>query len=353
MMEYVIHEGKKLRLGYTTGSCAAAATKAALLKLLGVETKFVEIKTPEGITLKIKVIECFKEGEFAVASVKKDAGDDVDVTDKIKIYSKVKLRQDGKVNIDGGIGIGRFIEDSPFGKKGEVAINKVPREMIKEAVMEVYPKGADVLIFAPDGIEIAKKTYNPKIGIVGGISIIGTKGIVYPMSDDAMKKTIYMQLDILIRKSNQVIFTFGNHGEEFVKKNGIKGDIIKTSNYIGDALLYAKEVGFKKITIVGHIGKMCKLSIGAFNTHSKVVDSRMEAFVYYLAKKRCPYEIIQRVEKFKTAEEVAAFIKERGYDVIFNDMKQGIIDRIRNYISDYDIELDVIIYTFKDGRVVQ
>ncbi|MCX7903346.1 MAG: cobalt-precorrin-5B (C(1))-methyltransferase CbiD [Caloramator sp.] len=352
MTEYVIHEGKKLRLGYTTGSCAAAATKAAILKLLGFEPEFVDIKTPEGKNLTIKVNECFIEGEFAVASVTKDAGDDIDVTDKIKIYSKVKLRDDGNIIIDGGIGIGRFREDSPFGKKGQAAINKVPKEMIKEAVLEVYSKGADVLIFAPEGDEIAKRTYNPRLGIEGGISIIGTKGIVYPMSDDAMKKTIYMELDMIIKKSNQVIFTFGNHGEEFIKKIGIKGEVVKTSNYVGDALLYAKEVGFKKITIVGHIGKMCKISIGAFNTHSKIVDSRMESFVYYLAKRRCHYEIIEKVENFKTAEEAANYLKEKGYEFLFDDMKRGIIERIKSYLNSEDIDIDVIIYTFKDGRVV-
>jgi len=343
----VIKYGKRLRCGYTTGSCAAAASKAAVLKLLGKDLDTVDIKTPEGTVLNIKIVESFKGKDFAICCVVKDGGDDIDATDGMKIYSKVSFRSDKEIVIDGGEGIGRFAFDTPFGKKGEAAINKVPKQMIEYSIREVYDGGVNVLIFAPEGKEIAKKTFNPKMGIEGGISIIGTKGIVYPMSEDAYKKVIFMELDMIKNKTDKVILTFGNYGESFIKKIGLHGEIVKVSNFIGETLLYCKEVGFKEIVLVGHIGKICKISIGAFNTHSKIVDSRMEAFVYYLAKAKAPYEIIEKIETFKTAEECANFLIEFGYGHIIENMRKGVIDRIMHYLKDYKIKVDVYVYTFK------
>jgi cobalt-precorrin-5B (C1)-methyltransferase len=343
----VIKYGKRLRCGYTTGSCAAAASKAAVLKLLGKDVDTVDIKTPEGTVLNIKIVESFREKDFAICCVAKDAGDEIDVTDGIKICSRVSFRSDKEIVIDGGEGIGRFVFDTPFGKKGEAAINKVPKQMIEYSIREVYRGRVNVLIFAPEGKEIAKKTFNPRIGIEGGISIIGTKGIVSPMSEDAYKKTIFMEMDMIRNKTDKVILTFGNYGESFVKKIGLYGEIVKVSNFIGEALLYCKEVGFKEIVLVGHIGKICKISIGAFNTHSKVVDSRVEAFVYYLAKAKAPYEIIEKVETFKTAEECASFLIEVGYGHIIENMRKGVVERIMHYLKDDKIKVDVYVFTFK------
>ncbi|KRQ85918.1 cobalt-precorrin-6A synthase [Caloramator mitchellensis] len=344
---FIVHEGKRLRCGITTGSCAAAATKAALLALLEKSVETVDIKTPEDLILNIKVDETKVEDNFGTACVTKDAGDDIDATDKIKIFAKVRFREDDIINIDGGVGVGRFIIDSPYGKKGQAAINKVPREMIKRAVREVTQRGVDVIIFAPEGVEVAKNTYNPRLGIEGGISIIGTKGIVYPMSDDAMKKTIYMELEMIVKRTDKVIFTFGNHGENYIEKIGLKGEVVKTSNYVGDALLYAKELGFREIKIVGHIGKMCKISIGAFNTHSKIVDSRMESFVYYLAKLGAGIDVINKIESFKTAEEAANYIMDSEYAKVLDNMKKGIEDRIKAYLKDETFSIEAIIYTFR------
>ncbi|MCW1310139.1 MAG: cobalt-precorrin-5B (C(1))-methyltransferase, partial [Candidatus Nanoarchaeia archaeon] len=137
-----------------------------------------------------------------------------------------------------------------------------------------------------------------------------------------------------------------NYGEEYARKLGLKGAIVKISNYLGDVLLYSVEKGFKNITIVGHIGKMCKVSIGAFNTSSRVVDSRMEAFVYYLAKLGYPYDIIVKVENFKTAEEAAEYLMDSGYFDVLEEMRKGIIERLKRYLKKDDINLEVHLYTF-------
>ncbi|WP_333657426.1 cobalt-precorrin-5B (C(1))-methyltransferase CbiD, partial [Tissierella praeacuta] len=195
---YIIKEGKSLRCGYTTGSCAAGAAKAAAIMIETGETvKYVEIDTPANIKLKLEVNNPSIDGKKATCSIIKDAGDDPDNTDGIEIYATLSKRDDGQVIIEGGQGIGRIRRKGLFGKVGEAAINPVPRQMIEKEVREVSNSGYDILIFAPQGEEIGKKTFNENIGIEGGISIIGTKGIVYPMSEEALIKTIYMEIDML------------------------------------------------------------------------------------------------------------------------------------------------------------
>ncbi|KYO67028.1 cobalt-precorrin-5B (C(1))-methyltransferase CbiD [Thermovenabulum gondwanense] len=344
----VIRYGKKMRCGYTTGSCAAAAAKAAVIRLLGGECREVRVRTPSGEVLLIKISECRVEGDEAICRVVKDAGDDADATDGIAIYAKVSLRGDGRVLIEGGEGIGRFKENSPYGKKGEAAINKVPRRMIEASVLEAHPGGANVLIFAPEGREIAKKTYNPRMGIEGGISILGTTGIVYPMSEEAYKKVMYTELEVMRKNTDEAVLTFGNYGMEYIRKAELSKETVKISNFVGEALLYCRELGFKKVTLVGHVGKMCKISIGAFNTSSRVVDSRVEAFVYYLAKNGAPRDLIESVERFKTAEECANFLRESGYDRVLEDMKEGIVRRIKAYLKEDNMKIEVFMYTFKE-----
>lgn len=348
---YVVKEGRKLRCGYTTGSCAAAAAKASALMLLTNKIlPFVEIDTPSGIRLKLEVKDPFIGEDHASCCIVKDAGDDPDVTDGIEIYARVSKRNDDDIHIDGGEGIGRIARPGLFGNVGEAAINPVPRQMIVDGIRKVSREGFDVVIYAPRGTGIGKKTFNENIGIEGGISIIGTSGIVEPMSEEALLKTIYLEIDSVYHDGFRDIILFpGNYGEKMVEELRLKGRKVKISNYMGDSILYCYNKGFESITLVGHIGKLSKLSIGAFNTHSRVCDVRMEAFVYYLALSDAPFEVIEKVRKSLTTEEALDTVMVRGFISIMDDMKKGCIERIRRYVKDEDFDVSLYMYSMKHG----
>ncbi len=349
---YVIKEGKSLRCGYTTGSCAAAAAKAAAIMLESKEIiKYVEIDTPANIRLKLEVTNPSIEENKVTCSIIKDAGDDPDNTDGIEIYGTVSKRKDGNVHIEGGQGIGRIKRKGLFGEVGEAAINPVPREMIQKELKEVSNSGYDVVIFAPQGQIIGKKTFNENIGIEGGISIIGTKGIVYPMSEEALVKTIYMEVDMTEQTygKDHIVLVPGNYGEKISESLGIDKPRVKVSNFLGDSLLYVYSKGFKSMTLVGHIGKFSKLAIGVFNTHSKVCDGRMEAFIYYLVFMGAPMELLNKVNNAITAEEGLNICIEAGYGQVVKHMEKGAEDRIRKYLKDENYNVKVIIYSMERG----
>ncbi|EMB24800.1 putative cobalt-precorrin-6A synthase [Treponema denticola OTK] len=357
---YIDRDGQKLRCGYTTGSCAAAAAKAAALILGGETMTSVKIDTPAGLVLDLPVEHCrsYKDTDgtaIGEAAVQKDAGDDPDSTDGIYIHARVSYRNDGKVLIDGGEGIGRITKKGLFGEVGEAAINPVPRQMIEKEVLKVSEKGFNVEIFSPQGAEIGKKTFNKNIGVEGGISIIGTKGIVYPMSEDAIKKTIYLEIDGILQNSEkkEILLVPGNYGEGLKEKLNTIIDLptVKISNYIGDSLSYAYSKGFKTMTLLGHIGKFAKLSIGIFNTHNRTADTRMEAFVYYLAMHGAEKKTIETVNAFLTAEEAFNYLVENKMEMILKAMERGAEERIKKYLKDDSLSIRVLIYSMKYGLV--
>jgi cobalt-precorrin-5B (C1)-methyltransferase len=348
---YVVKEGKQLRCGYTTGSCAAAAAKAASIGLFsGIIPDYIDINTPAGIDLKLKVDNPVLEEDCASCCIVKDAGDDPDATDGIEIYARVSKRNDNGIVIEGGEGIGRITKEGFWGKVGEAAINPVPRKMIHSEVLKVADSGVDVLIYAPMGVEIGRKTFNSNIGIVGGISIIGTKGIVEPMSEEALKKSIYLEIDSIFDSGDRNIVLYpGNYGEKAKEEHKIEGQGVKISNFIGDTILYCYHKGFKKVTLVGHIGKLCKLSIGAFNTHSKVCDVRIEAFIYYLALAGAPSELLTKVNNAITSEEALKLIIDSGFDCVIKNMRSGCIERAKRYVKNKEFDIDVIMYSMEFG----
>lgn len=350
---YIVKEGKKLRCGYTTGSCSAAASKACVIMLHnGMIIDSVSIDTPAGIILDLKVVNPTIGDGWASCCIIKDGGDDPDVTDGMEIYAKVSKRNDSEIFIDGGEGIGRITRRSLFGNIGEAAINPTPREMIKHEIRKISDMGFDVVIYAPKGTEIGKMTFNENIGIEGGISIIGTSGIVEPMSNEALLKTIYVEADAIYDEGYRKIILFpGEYGEKMVESMGLIGRKVKISNFIGDSILYCYNKGFKKITLVGHIGKLSKLSIGAFNTHSKVCDVRMEAFIYYLALAKAPVEVLERIKNCITTEEALDVVFESGMDSIIQDMKLGCIDRVRRYIKNDNFDIVLYMYSMKHGVI--
>ncbi|MBR0138938.1 MAG: cobalamin biosynthesis protein CbiD [Firmicutes bacterium] len=283
--QYVVKGGKSLRLGYTTGTCAAAASKAAALMLLtGKKLENISVVTPRGISLKLELADVSISEDRVSCAIKKDSGDDPDVTDGILIYSEVSRTKEPGIVIEGGKGIGRVTMKGLDRPVGDAAINSGPRKQIAEALTEVLSMsgaegGLKAVISAPEGEELAKKTFNPRLGIVGGISILGTTGIVDPMSEDALIETVRISL----RQKREMgaeyaLLTPGNIGAEYIKSSlRIPPETaVPVSNYIGESLDMCIDMGFKGVLIVGHVGKLVKLAGGLFNTHSKYGDCRME-----------------------------------------------------------------------------
>ena len=290
---YVYKNQKKMRCGYTTGTCACAAAKAAAYMLLsGREVKEIKVITPMGVSLTLPVIDIDIKEDKVICAIKKDSGDDPDVTNGIKIYAQVTyvkedivrtINTDGVI-VDGGIGVGRVTKKGLKCAVGEAAINPVPLKMIKEAVAEAaesysYEGSLKVIISAPKGVDIAKKTFNPNLGITGGISILGTTGIVEPMSEQALIDTIKTEINMHIAQGEKVLLVApGNYGQDFLL-NTLNIELkrsIKCSNYIGDTIDMVCDAGAEAMLLVGHIGKLVKLGAGIMNTHSKVADGRME-----------------------------------------------------------------------------
>lgn len=292
MEQYIEKDGKRLRLGYTTGSCAAAAAKAAAWMLLtGIRRESISLTTPKGIELTLTVKEIGFTDETASCAIEKDSGDDPDVTGGTLIFARVSRTDGTGIVIDGGEGVGRVTRRGLDQPVGAAAINSVPRQMIRENVEEVcrltdYRGGLSVIISAPEGAALAKKTFNPRLGIEGGISILGTTGIVEPMSEQALVDTIRVELKQ--RRENgaeYVLLTPGNYGSDFIRDGlGLDPAIaVQTSNFIGEALDLCCRLGFRGALLVGHIGKLVKLAGGMFNTHSKYGDCRMDILTAHAA----------------------------------------------------------------------
>lgn len=320
MAEKRLVNQKLLRCGYTTGTCAAAASKAAAAMLFKQETMdSVSITTPNQTDLIIDVLDPQFNDEVASCSIEKDSGDDPDITNGILVYSKVTLVPDSSdIVIDGGKGVGRVTKGGLDQPVGNAAINSVPRKMIRDSLNELakennYGGGFHVLISVPKGEEIAKKTFNPELGIVGGISILGTTGIVEPMSAKALADSLKVEISVIAAESNDHILIFlGNFGKKFVEEelDLLTKPGVMCSNFIDVALDSSVEHGFKKILLVGHIGKLVKLGIGMFNTHSRNGDGRIEALLSCALEAGADLEILKEIEKCVTTNAVLDILYE-------------------------------------------
>lgn len=289
---YVQSGGKRLRCGFTTGTCAAlAAAGAARLLLTGKAPETVSLVTPKGISVEVPLEQCAWTESRAVCAVRKDAGDDIDVTDGLLIFAAVEFSREPGIAIDGGEGVGRVTKPGLDQPVGAAAINHVPRQMIRAALEDVCgalccQRGLRVTISVPGGAEIAAKTFNPNLGIVGGISILGTSGIVEPMSMQALIDTIALELrQHAAQGARHLILTPGNYGMDYLKAQGLAGKapVVKCSNFIGDALDEAAAQGYETVLLVGHVGKLVKLAGGIMNTHSRYGDCRTELFCAHAA----------------------------------------------------------------------
>ena len=352
MEEYIVQDGKRLRLGYTTGSCAAAAAKAATWMLLtGMWKETITLDTPKGIRLELAVKEISITLNSVSCAIEKDSGDDPDVTKGTLIFATVSRSEIPGVSIDGGFGIGRVTKGGLDQPIGNAAINSVPRRMIRENVEEVmaltdYQGGISVIISAPEGEDLAKKTFNPRLGIVGGISILGTTGIVEPMSEKALVDTI--RVELRQRKASgaeYVLLTPGNYGSEFIKNElGLDMKIaVQVSNFIGDALDICKELGFKGVLLIGHIGKIVKIAGGMLNTHSKYGDCRMEILAAHAGAAGAAKETVEEILDCVACDDVLRILRDAG---LCERTMTRMIERVRFHLQHRSDEMEIETLTF-------
>ena len=314
---------KKLREGFSTGSCMTGGAAAAALWLTtGTCPEVVEVETPIGRTLYLDVI----PKEKGVCGIVKDAGDDPDVTNGSEVITKVELLpEDGAITFVGGDGIGTVTEEGLKLPVGEPAINPVPRQMTERALRKIIgDRGAVVTVSIPGGEELAKKTFNPRLGVLGGLSVLGTTGIVRPMSEEAMKDSLLVELDMYARQGHHaILFVLGTTGENALKAQyGEFRCILQVSNYIGFMIEEAVERGFTDILIGGFVGKLVKVASGTMNTHSHVADGRLETICTHAALHGASRDVIERIYSCVTTKGAMKIVEEEGLTDIWKDMAE-------------------------------
>ncbi|EHD22390.1 MULTISPECIES: cobalt-precorrin-5B (C(1))-methyltransferase CbiD [Brenneria] len=353
-LDTVWHKGRQYRKGYTTGSCATAAAKvAALMALRQQVIDQISIVTPSGVTLYLNVEQPLIEGQCATAAIRKDGGDDVDATHGMLIFARVTLREHGDIHIRGGEGVGTVTRKGIGLPVGGAAINRTPLQTIEAGVREAIgpARGAEIEIFAPEGEERAKKTYNARLGILGGISIIGTTGIVTPMSEESWKRSLALELEMKrAAGEDRVILVPGNHGERFVREHlGLDAQrVVTMSNFVGYMLQEAVRLGFRQVTLIGHPGKLVKVAAGIFHTHSHIADGRMETLIAHLALMSAPHDLLLAVNQCDTTEAAMELIAERGFQAVYPRLAQRICQRVDEMLrfSAAPPRVDAVLFAF-------
>lgn len=338
--EHYVRSGTRmLRCGYTTGTCAAlAALGAAEFALSGEVPETVSVMTGKGLLVETNIEESgVTDGRFWCA-VKKDAGDDIDATNGILVFAYVALRDEEGISIDGGEGVGRVTKPGLDQPVGNAAINSVPRRMITEAVQSALDKagsegGADVVISIPQGREIASKTFNPVLGVEGGISVIGTNGIVEPMSEQALVDTIEVEMRQKAEYSDQLIITPGNYGETYLQGSDLCGldiPVVKFSNFLGDTLDMAANLKFRRVLLVAHIGKMIKVAGAIMNTHSRWADGRAEIFTAHAAINGADAGVCREIMESATTDAVIEILDREG---IRDKVILSVLDKVQEKLE--------------------
>lgn len=353
MDEYAYVNGKKLRKGFTTGTCATAATAAAISMILNqdIEEK-VTVSTANGVEVTMEI----KDPSFgeltASAAVEKDGGDDADATHGLLIYSTVTLLPDSNnIEIDGGEGVGRVTQKGLKCDVGMAAINPTPRAMIEKTARQLLGPncGAKIIISVPGGEETAKLTYNSRLGIVGGISILGTTGIVNPMSEESWKASITIELTMLYNQGyRSVVLAPGNYGEDFATNVlGIPPHrIVNMSNFVGHVLKEVQRIGFTRVLMVGHMGKFVKVAGGIFSTHSKDSDARMEIIMANLALLGAPVELLEKVDQCITTDAAGTLIEEYHYEEVYQVLVDKMKFRSERLLRNRKPEVSIDVVTF-------
>lgn len=332
---------KILRNGYTTGACAAAGVKAALILMTSKKVvDSVEIIALDGTILTIPIknikLNSSNNSESIVSEVIKDSGDDPDITNGASVFTTVKRIEGNEIVFKAGEGIGTVTKSGLSVPIGEPAINPKPRELIKNVVKEFFndPIGLEVTISIPGGAELAKKTLNPTLGVEGGLSVIGTTGVLRPMSEEAFKKSLVPQIDVALAAGfDSLIFVPGKIGEVAALKLGLpKEAIVETSNFIGYMLEAAAEREVRNILLLGHIGKLAKVAAGVFYTHNRIADGRLETIAAYAAAEGLGYKAVKQILNANTTEEAVNIITENGFDRVYDKIAKRASTRAYRYI---------------------
>lgn len=358
-----------MRYGFTTGSCAAAAAKAAAYMLLsGRQKNTITIETPKGIPYTAEILEITRGEKAVQCAVRKDGGDDPDITSGALIYAEVSLTDhtrmqatDTRIHIDGGIGVGRVTKPGLDQPVGNAAINHVPREMIAKEVLEVcdlmdYKGNLQVIISVPEGEAIAKQTFNPRLGIVGGISILGTSGIVEPMSNQALLDTIRVELNQRRAEGfDYIAVAPGNYGLDFMKKAYLYDldKSVKCSNFIGVTIDMAVECGFTRMLLTGHIGKLIKVAGGIMNTHSKEADCRMELLSAFAIHEGAGADVAAKILDCVATEDAVRLLREAGKQ---QEVMDYAMERIMFYLNKRAggrMQIDCIMYDNTFGELAK
>lgn len=345
-----------MRSGYTTGSCATAAAKAAAIGLWkGNIPDEIEIDTPAGTKLKLKIYHKQVSSVSAECAVQKDAGDDPDVTNGCFVHARVERSCALTIEIDGGVGVGRVTKPGLQSPVGRAAINPVPGRMIEDAVREVigHHSGAKVIISVPDGERLAEKTFNPKLGIVGGISILGTTGIVRPMSDEALKTSLLCGLDIAKGLGyKEVVLVPGNLGERAVSAYFCieKDKIVQMSNHVGFMLNAVKDRGFERVMLGGHPGKLAKLLRDDFNTHSSVSRPANDILIDHVKSACRTQQMLDKLKEAATVEGILELLSKNNALCVMDSVADKIEEKVHVYLH-RKVSVGVVLFDMK-GSVV-
>ncbi len=344
------------KTGFTTGSCAAGAAKAACLLLKGLhQGTEVDIPLPQGERLQLPVHRWDRAEDVAWVSIIKNAGDDPDVTHGLEVVARVQLlSQRGEILIRGGRGIGVVTKKGLQIPPGESAINPVPRSMIQAAVREVFPQEEVlVVIEVPEGERLALKTLNPRLGIMGGVSILGTTGIVRPMSEEAFKNSILPELDQAVAYGHKaIVLTPGNYGFRVAREQLMVPEeaIIQMSNFVGFLLEEAAYRKIEKVLLLGHIGKLIKVAGGIFHTHTHVADARMEILVAHAALAGMDQNSLQAIAELPTVEGAAEEIRSKGWGSLLFKLAERASHRAQDHVHG---ELQVgTAFTLLNGEII-
>lgn len=353
---------KELKSGYTTGSCCVAGVIAGLSSLLWDENlEEVKFLTKVNKELKIPVNRIRKRNNFVTTSIIKYSGDDPDVTNGREIFTKIKIVQKftedergykfDNIFVRAGRGIGVVTKKGLQCQVGKYAINPKPLEMIIEEakkILKTDKRKIEIMFYIPSGRQIAKKTFNEKLGVIGGISILGSTGILNPMSEEALKESLYLELKVLKEnnKKDWIIFSFGNHGKKYCEDMGLDtSNLIVISNYIGYMLDMAEKLEYRKIILVGHIGKAIKIAGGIYNTHSKIADGRIEIMVSNAFEIFEKEENIRKILKSNTVEEACSYIENKEF---FRHIANKVALKSKEYLKSENIECESLIFSFKE-----
>lgn len=361
---HTIRSGNQnLKCGYTTGTCAAlAAGGAAYLLLTRSVPEVLSILTPKGWEVAVTPDTCEMQADSAVCSVIKDAGDDPDATDGMAVFASVSYAEEPGITIDGGEGVGRVTRPGLDQPVGAAAINHVPRSMIRDQVEAVcqeagYSGGLNVIISIPGGEEKAKHTFNPKLGIEGGLSVLGTSGIVEPMSQQALLDTLHLEIrQAAAEGAKNLILTPGNYGQDYLQSVGLDSlgvPVIKCSNFIGDALDMAAAEHFQAVLLVGHIGKLIKVAGGIMNTHSSVADCRMEVLTAYAARHGASPELCQELLQAATTNAGLDLLQDPELrDAVFQDLADATQKHLEYRVKDA-YPIGAIVFSNETGELYQ